>query len=128
MNPHSKTHYHKRKAEGLCVRCAVPAYRHPSGRLSPLCYQHMREKQSIKPREVSMDYDALPGEPEPPRPKYLADYMRNLPELPDQCPRCKAQLLPYQMEIDSDYLPAVICVNCSFQVDQLAWKNKLEAA
>jgi Zn ribbon nucleic-acid-binding protein len=71
--------------------------------------------------------DTLPSEAMPPRTPYQAEYLQNLPDLPAQCPRCRAQLFPCLVAVEQDYVEAVQCYNCAFQVDKLAWKNKLES-
>ena len=124
---YAQTTYHTRKAQGLCVRCCKPGAMKPNGVRSPLCEQHLREKQSYKKPVVS-PYDVIPWQQEPPRAKYVPDYLKNLPALPADCPRCQAMLHPFLMDVEGEYFQAVYCICCGFIVDQLAWKNKLEAA
>ena len=121
-------HYRKMRLKGACVKCGAPAAGKADGGFSSLCPVHLEEHRSSKPWQITAVDEAIPCKPEPPRAAYQAEYLKGLPPLPRQCPRCTAQLFPCLMAIDLNYLPAVQCVNCGFGVDQVAWRNKLVGA
>ena len=119
--------YRKRKEIGLCLRCSDPGYLKPNGIRSPLCYKHFREKQSLKPYEVQSS-DVLDSEAQAPREKHQAEYLKHLPELPSNCPRCQAMLLDDWLEVEMAYNPAKRCPNCAWYCDQFMYANKLYGA
>lgn len=118
-------HYHSRKSKGLCVRCGEGAAVKRDGTLSSLCEAHLAENRSSKPWKIQSVDEAVPCATEPPRPAYQADYLKGLPPLPRQCPRCASMLLPSKLEVDLVYVDAVRCYACAWYSDSFMLKNKM---
>lgn len=77
----------------------------------------------MPPRERPDSKAACYAPPAPPRAAYVPEDFKKLPALPTQCPKCRAAVIPYDLELNMVYVPGVRCLTCGFQADRFLLSN-----